>query len=58
MNYEAFEHSRTNREKKMQPNRCKYWCIGCDRALVSPGVKCHVCGYYNGIKKLKKETNA
>ena len=33
-----------NREKKTAPQKGKYWCYGCDRALVNKGSKCPVCG--------------
>jgi rRNA maturation endonuclease Nob1 len=33
-----------NRVEKTKPKKGKYWCYGCDRALVSQGQKCPVCG--------------
>jgi Zn finger protein HypA/HybF involved in hydrogenase expression len=44
----------SNREKALMPRKTKFWCSGCDRAIVRPWVKCPVCGKRNDKKRLLK----
>ena len=41
---EALRLRKVNRIRKTEPKQGKYWCYGCDRAKVSKGQKCPVCG--------------
>lgn len=44
----------SNRVKKTEPKPGKFWCWGCDAALVNAGAKCTRCGNRNGPTKHQK----
>lgn len=46
-----------NRIKRTKPKKGKYWCLGCDRYLISQGKKCPVCGFKDIRWTLKKDNN-
>lgn len=50
---QAGDLMRQNRIKKTSPKPGKYWCYGCDRAMVSKGQKCPVCGKRDLSKRQK-----
>jgi len=40
------EYKPTNREKRLKRKHGLAYCFGCDRALVTEGKRCPVCGNY------------
>lgn len=50
-----YKLARHNRIEKTKAKKGRYWCYGCDRALVSSGQKCPVCGQKGMSKHAKKE---
>ena len=48
------EHYLTNRHKKQQPKKGKFWCWNCDHCLIFKGQKCPVCGKKDISKRFKK----
>ncbi len=44
----------TNREKRLQPKKGKFWCGNCDAQIVSEWRKCPNCGKRNGVRRSKK----
>lgn len=45
----------TNRTRRLKPKPGFKYCSGCDKALVPDGVKCPICGSFNGPKRFKKK---
>ena len=45
------EYVPTNRERAMTARKVKFWCNGCDMALVGEYGKCPVCGHIEEPKK-------
>ncbi len=45
----------TNRTRRLKPKPGFSYCSGCDKALVPDGVKCPICGSFNGPKRFKKK---
>jgi len=43
-----------NRRKKTAPKLGKFWCHGCDAALIGKGQKCPRCGMKDKSKRRKK----
>jgi Zn finger protein HypA/HybF involved in hydrogenase expression len=44
---------KSNRHKRMQATKHKFWCGNCDAALVGEWGKCPVCGSKENKKKKK-----
>lgn len=45
---------KSNRDKKRDPKMGKFWCWGCDAALIYEGQKCPNCGKKDMRKRNKK----
>jgi len=43
-----------NRDKVLEPRKVRFWCPSCDRALISDGARCPVCGKRKLPKRRKK----
>lgn len=48
------DYKKTNREKKREPKKGKFWCNYCDAQLVNEYAKCPICNSRNGRKRNKK----
>lgn len=48
---------RSNRDKRMEAKKDKFWCGKCDCQLIGEYGKCPNCGWRSGVKRLKKPYN-